>query len=95
MKQQKLKICGGGLNTGQSPHHPPSKKVSTLDCSREGLEELEKGSHCSSRVKGFLGSKAPRIALLQHTPDQHIPLNDSLTPLVACPKVGTFGCLDH
>ena len=28
---QKLKICGGGLNAGQSPPHPPSKKVAIPD----------------------------------------------------------------
>ena len=27
---------GGGLNAGQSPPHPPSKKASVLDCSLEG-----------------------------------------------------------
>ena len=31
----------------------------------------------------------------QHTPDQLIPLRISLTPLVSCPKVGTFGYQDH
>ena len=28
---QKLKICGGGLNAGQSPPHPPSKKAAIPD----------------------------------------------------------------
>ena len=28
-------------------------------------------------------------------PDQLIPLHISLTPLVSCPKVGTFGYQDH
>ena len=31
----------------------------------------------------------------QHTPDQLIPLHISLTPLVSCPRVGTFGYQDH
>ena len=53
-KIKKLKICGGGLNADQSPPHPPSKKVAIPDRSQEGLEELEKGWHCSSWVKGFL-----------------------------------------
>ena len=30
-EMQKLKICGGDLNTGQSPPHPPSKKVAIPD----------------------------------------------------------------
>ena len=51
----KVKNCGGGLNAGWSPPHPPSKKVAALDHSREGFEELEKGWHCSSWVKGFPG----------------------------------------
>ena len=54
-KIKNLKICGGSLNAGQSLPHPPSKKVAIPDRSREGLEELEKGWHCSSWVKGFLG----------------------------------------
>ena len=31
MKQSKSKICGGGLNAGQSPPHPPSKKAAIPD----------------------------------------------------------------
>ena len=54
-KTTKIKNCGGGLNASQSPPHPPSKKAATPDCSREGFEELEKGWHRSSWVKGFLG----------------------------------------
>ena len=38
----KNKNCGGGLNTSQSPPHPPLQKAAVLDCSREGLEELER-----------------------------------------------------
>ena len=60
MKKQKLKICGGGLNAGGSPPHVPSKKVAAPDCSQEGFEELEKGWHCSSWVKGFLGGPKHR-----------------------------------
>ena len=51
----KIKNFGRGLNAGQSPAHPPSKKAAVLDHSQEGFEELEKGWHCSSWVKGFLG----------------------------------------
>ena len=54
-KIKNLKICGGGINAGWSPPHPPSKKAAILDHSQEWLEELEKGWHCSSRVKGFPG----------------------------------------
>ena len=35
------KICGGGLNTGWSPPHPPSKKAAIPDHSREGFEEID------------------------------------------------------
>ena len=41
------------------------------------------------------GSEAPRIASSQHTPNQLILLHVSLTPLILCPKVGTFGYQDH
>ena len=38
MKQKNEKIdFGWGLNAGQSPPHPPSKKASILDRSLEGL----------------------------------------------------------
>ena len=37
---QILKICGGGLNTGWSPPHPPSKKAAIPDHAREGFEEI-------------------------------------------------------
>ena len=37
---QKLKICGGGLNAGQSPPHPPSKKAAITDRTQEGFEEI-------------------------------------------------------
>ena len=50
-----IENCGRGLNTGQRPPHPPSKKVAAPDCSQEGFEKLEKEWHCSSWVKGFLG----------------------------------------
>ena len=45
----------GKRKAGWSPPHPPSKKAATLDHSQEGFEELEKGWHCSSQVKGFSG----------------------------------------
>ena len=54
-KIKNLKICSRGRNAGRSPPHPPSKKVAIPDHSQEGFEELEKGRHCSSWVKGFLG----------------------------------------
>ena len=54
-KIKNLKICGGGLNAGRSPPHPPSKKMAIPDCSQGGFEELETGWQCSSWVKGFLG----------------------------------------
>ena len=50
-----IENCGRGLNAGQSPAHPPSKKASILNHSQEGFKTLEKGWHCSSLVKGFLG----------------------------------------
>ena len=34
---QKLKVCGGGLNAGRSPPHPPSKKAAVPDRAREGF----------------------------------------------------------
>ena len=37
---QKLKICGRGLNAGQSPPHPPSKKVAVPDCAQEGFGKI-------------------------------------------------------
>ena len=39
-EMQKLKICGGGLNAGWSPHHPPSKKAAIPDCAQEGFGKI-------------------------------------------------------
>ena len=33
----------------------------------------------------------PRLTLILHLPDKLNPLLDSLTPLITCSKVGTFG----
>ena len=40
---------------------------------------------------GSWGSEVPKLSLTPHLPDKLDPLLDSLTPLVACSKVGTFG----
>ena len=72
-KNETPKICGRGLNTGQSPPHPPSKKVAIRDCSQEGFfEDIDKGWHCSSWEKGFPGG-------LKHqgSPRHDIPLTNS------------------
>ena len=42
-----------------------------------------------------MGSEALRFTSSQHTPNQFIPLHVSLTPLILCPKVGTFGYQDY
>ena len=79
----KIKNCGGGLNASRSPPHPPSKKAAAPDHSREGLEELEKGWHCSSRVKGFPGG-------LKHRGSPHYdipPTNASLYMTVLPPSL--------
>ena len=39
-EMQKLKICGRGLNTGQSPPHLPSKKAAIPDRTQEGFEKI-------------------------------------------------------
>ena len=44
---------------------------------------------------GVLKHRGFIYASSQHTPDQLIPLHISLTPLISCPKVGTFGYQDH
>ena len=40
---------------------------------------------------GSWGSEVPKLAPTPHLPDELDPLLDSLTPLVTCSKVGTFG----
>ena len=40
---------------------------------------------------GSWGSEVLKLALTPHLPDKLDPLLDSLTPLVTCSKVGTFG----
>ena len=39
-KKLKIKICGRGLNAGQGPPHPLSKKAAIPDHAREGFEEI-------------------------------------------------------
>ena len=97
-EMEKSKICGGGLNTSRSPPHPPSKEVAIPDCTQKGLEKIIERWHCSSQERRLSGgSEAPRFlfASSRHTLDQLIPLHISLTPLISCPKVGTFGYQDH
>ena len=38
-EMEKSKICGRGLNTSQSPPHPPSKEVAIPDHTQKGLEK--------------------------------------------------------
>ena len=40
---------------------------------------------------GSWGSEVPKFAPTPHLPDELDPLLDSLTPLITCSKVGTFG----
>ena len=64
----------------------------------EGFEMWIKGGTVVHRREGFPGVLKHRGFIYtssQHTPDQLIPLHISLTPLVSCPKVGTFGYQDH
>ena len=42
------------------------------------------------RFLGFLGSEVPKPTPPPHLSKELDPLLDSLTPLVACSKVGTF-----
>ena len=62
---------------------------------KKGLKNDRKGGTVVHGKRVFWGSEAGRIALSQHTPNQCIPLQVSLTPLDTCPKVETFGCLDQ
>ena len=73
-------------------HH---RKQPSWTTHEKGLKNYRKGGTVVHGRRVFQGSEAPRIALSQHTPDQRILLHVSLTPLGTCPKVGTFGCLDH
>ena len=38
-EMEKSKICGGGLNAGWSPPHPPLKEAAVPDWARKGLEK--------------------------------------------------------
>ena len=52
---------------------------------------LTKGGTEIHRFWGSWGSEVPRSTLTPHLPDELNLLLDSLTPLVTCSKVGTFG----
>ena len=55
MKWKKSKICGGGLNAGQSHPHPPSKEAAIPHHARKGLENYLKGGTVVHRREGFPG----------------------------------------
>ena len=64
----------------------------------EGFERKVKGGTVVHRREGSPGVLKHRgfiYASSRHTPDQLIPLHISLTPLISCLKVGTFGYQDH
>ena len=95
MKQRKIRLWQGSQCRSESPlilHH---RKWPSRTTHEKGLKNYRKGGTVVHGKRVFQGSEAPRIASSPHTPDQHILLHVSLTPLVTCPKVGTFGCLDH
>ena len=91
------------LNLWGSQHRSesPSSSLKGSGCPgpcTEGFETKFKGGTVVHRREGFLGVLKHRgfiYASSQHTPDQLILLHISLTPLVSCPKVGTFGYQDH
>ena len=70
------------------------RKRSSQTTHEKGLKNDRKGGTVVHGKRAFQGSEAVRITSSQHTPNQRIPLHVSLTPLVTCPKVETFGCLD-
>ena len=55
------------------------------------VQIITKGGTEVHRFLGFLGPEVPRSTPTPHLPDELNPLLDSLTPLVTCSKVGTFG----
>ena len=82
----------GGLNTGWSTTpHPPTKKASASDHSLEGYQYEQKAALKFTGFWGSWGSEVPRSTLTPHLPNELNPLLDSLTPLLTCSKVGTFG----
>ena len=91
------------LNLRGSQHRSESPSSSLKGSSHprphaEGFGREIKGGTVVHRREGSPGVLKCRgfiYALSQHTPDQLIPLHISLTPLVSCPKVGTFGYQDH
>ena len=91
----KNKIVAGVSTPVRVPlilHH---RKWPSQTAHEKGLKNYRKGGTVVHGKRVFRGSEAPRTASSRHTPDQCILLHVSLTPLVTCPKVGTFGCLDH
>ena len=82
----------GELNTGWStPIILPQGKHPPRIAHWKGIN-IEKGG---TEDTGFFwdswGSEAPKLTLTLHLPNELNPLLNSLTPLITCPKVGTFG----
>ena len=90
-------------NLWQGSQHRSESPSSSLKGSNhpglctEGFGKIVEGWHCSSQERRLSGgSEALRFfALSRHTSNQLIPLHISLTFLISCPKVGTFGYQDH
>ena len=82
----------GGLNTGWSTTpHPPTKESVHLGLLTGRVQILTKAALKFTGSWGSWGSEVPKSSLTPHPPNELDPLLDSLTPLVTCSKVGTFG----
>ena len=81
----------GGLNTGWSTTpHPPQRKRPPRIAHWKG-KNMNKAALKFTGSWGSWGSEVPKSSLTPHLPDELDPLLDSLTPLVTCSKIGTFG----
>ena len=85
---KKLKF--GGLNTGWSTTpHPPTKRLPRI-AHWKGTD-INKVALKFTGSWGSWGSEVLKSSLTPHLPDELDLLLDSLTPLITCSKVGTFG----
>ena len=88
----------GSQCRSESPSSSLKRSIRPGPC-MEGFGKVIEGWHCSSQERRLSGgSEAPRFLFM---PRHDIPLTNSshcisvLSPLVSCPKVGTFGYQDH
>ena len=86
----KILNLGDSTSAGVLPLILPQRKRLPQIAHWKGTDINKAALKCTGSW-GSWGSEVPKSSPTPHLPDELDPLLDSLTPLVTCSKVGTFG----